>query len=973
VNPVFEQVAEFDQPPLQPLARLVYVPADGNFYGTTTAGGAYGKGAIFRMTPGGGGATLVSFTGEGGLAKGEAPDTGLVLGNDGALYGTTLAGGTDDYGTVFKVTTGGQFTTLVEFTDNGAVKGSVPSELILGGDGNFYGLTQAGGASGLGTVFKMTSGGAVTTLVEFTGTSGNRLGSNPIGALAYSDGTLYGVTQFGGTLDLGTVFRVATNGSSFLSLVEFTGVTGAKPGSYPSAGVSVHPDGGIYGTTEGGAFDSTSVDLGTVFRVTPGGTFTLVKRLTEATGWAPAGSLCVAGDGTIYGTASSGGTESRGTVFKITAAGVYSVLCSFTGNDSDAIGEAPRAGLIFGPGGELFGTTSAGGLADTGSCFKITTTGLFTHLADFTTAVGWQPSGGPVLDTMGALLVPLAAGGTTGDGTLLKVTTSGAVTIAATIGGSFGEKPAGALLRVGNSWLGLAEAGGLAGRGELFRYNPAEGITPLADFASSSGSVPEGPATKGADGLYYVAAREGGAFGRGAILRFDATNGNRTTVASFSGTSGFSRGTRPRAPLALGPDGFIYGVTEAGGNNDQGTVFRVTPNGEVVTLVDFAASPQPNTPKSGLTLSPDGKFYATTSTGGANGKGTLFSVTTDGVYTTVFSFSGSSGTAPGDGPTGSLLAAPDGTLYGTTVALAGTTGSGTIYRVSAAGVPLTLGTFTGSSGALVGGRPFGQLAFGLDGCLYGCTSEEGSRGGGTLFRVKQLGPHVGTDAPSFFPGIVTLRGQVQTGGEATSSFFEYGTTTAFGSTTSTVNFGPGNSPGSLSATLSGLTPGTTIYYRARGSNSNGASIGLTRSFVVPTPLNAWKLAYFGTTSVPETADTDVDGSCNLAEYALVKIPTIADAASPALPVLRDYAEGRRLSLTVARDPMRADITVEVQAASDITGPWTTVASSVLGAPFSGAGYVSGDSATAGIKSVQIRDVVNVAASSSRYMRVRVSH
>ena len=144
---------------------------DGNFYGTTEWGGADNFGTVFKLTPGGVLTTLVEFTGTTGSNKGSYPRAGLVQGFDGNFYGTTYYGGASNFGTVFKLTPGGVLTTLVEFTGTaGGNIGINPNAgLVQGGDGNFYGTTYYGGASGIGTVFKLTPGGVLTTLVEFTG------------------------------------------------------------------------------------------------------------------------------------------------------------------------------------------------------------------------------------------------------------------------------------------------------------------------------------------------------------------------------------------------------------------------------------------------------------------------------------------------------------------------------------------------------------------------------------------------------------------------------------------------------------------------------------------------------------------------------------------------------------------------------------------------------------------------------------
>jgi len=160
------------------LGGLGYAPSasllrcrDGNFYGTTAWGGDYGNGTVFRMTPSGAVTTLISFTGNAGGNKGSNPYGKLLLGSDGNFYGTTEYGGAGGYGTVFKMTPNGILTTLVEFTGNGTSnKGSYPyGALVQVSDGSFYGTASRGGASNYGTVFKMTSTGVLTTLVEFTG------------------------------------------------------------------------------------------------------------------------------------------------------------------------------------------------------------------------------------------------------------------------------------------------------------------------------------------------------------------------------------------------------------------------------------------------------------------------------------------------------------------------------------------------------------------------------------------------------------------------------------------------------------------------------------------------------------------------------------------------------------------------------------------------------------------------------------
>jgi uncharacterized repeat protein (TIGR03803 family) len=157
--------------------------------------------------------------------KGGEPLAGLVEGRDGDFYGTTFHGGASNFGTIFKVASDGTLTTLVESSGNGASNnGREPAgALVLGSDGNSYGTTARGGAADLGTVFRMTSVGVLTTLVEFTGQGGSHKGSYPqAGLVRGNDGRFYGTTSRGGASDLGTLFSVTVAGA-LTTRVEFTG------------------------------------------------------------------------------------------------------------------------------------------------------------------------------------------------------------------------------------------------------------------------------------------------------------------------------------------------------------------------------------------------------------------------------------------------------------------------------------------------------------------------------------------------------------------------------------------------------------------------------------------------------------------------------------------------------------------------------------------------------------------------------
>ena len=250
--------------------------SDGNFYGTTECGGSnggyVGGGTVFKMTPTGILTTLVQFAGSGGGpgsggSGGEEScplPNGLIQGIDGNFYGTAAGSGTT-CGSVFKMTPAGVLTTLLQFVGTAATTvGRIPTFLLSGSAGFFYGTTSLGGTDGFGTVFKTTTAGALTTLVQFTGTAGNLLGATPNGLLQGSDGNFYGTTSQGGACNDGTVFKMTPAGA-FTTFAQFTGTSGATLGNDPVSPLVQGPDGNFYGTTYSGG----AANEGTVLRRIP--------------------------------------------------------------------------------------------------------------------------------------------------------------------------------------------------------------------------------------------------------------------------------------------------------------------------------------------------------------------------------------------------------------------------------------------------------------------------------------------------------------------------------------------------------------------------------------------------------------------------------------------------------------------------------------------------------------------------------
>jgi uncharacterized repeat protein (TIGR03803 family) len=302
----------------------------------------------------------------GGNPDGAFPNGGLIVGRDGNFYGETQSGGAHDFGTVYRITPAGALTIIHSMA--GLEANDPFGELALGRDGNFYGTTALGGTgvfTGSGVVYRVTPGGALTTLHVFTGGDDGQFPET--GLLRAPDGNFYGTTSAGGATGNGTIFRITPSGT-LTTLHAFTGTDG----SFANAALILGPDGNFYGTTENGG----TANGGTVYRVSPSGAFTSLHSFTfdAGDGNGPRGSLAVGADGNFYGTTEFGGAFLHGTTFRITPAGATTILHSFTGFD----GESPFAGLTLTSDGRFYGTTTNLGPAGSGTIYAMTPAGAVT-------------------------------------------------------------------------------------------------------------------------------------------------------------------------------------------------------------------------------------------------------------------------------------------------------------------------------------------------------------------------------------------------------------------------------------------------------------------------------------------------------------------------------------------------------------------------------------------------------------------
>jgi uncharacterized repeat protein (TIGR03803 family) len=555
---------------------------DGNFYGTTYGGGVYDEGTVFQATPGGTLTTLYSFCSQTSCTDGSNPSSTLVQ-FEGNFYGTTEFGGPNsegiiyEGGTVFEVTPSGQLTTLYTFCSQpGCTDGAYPfAGLVRGTDGNFYGTTLEGGANGLGTVFKITAGGTLTTLYSFCSQSGCTDGVEPAaGLIQGTDGNFYGTTVNGGTAGAGTVFKI-TPGGTLTTLYSFCSQSGCADGAVPYAPLVQATNGNFYGTTVNGGVNG---NYGTVFEITPAGQLTTLYGFAFTDGAYPYAGLIQASDGNFYGTTQNGGTSGYGTVFGITPTGQLSTLHSFVLTD----GAYPNRGLVE-ANGSLYGTASYGGSRLDGAVFNL-----------------------PVGLERLAKTQPGKAGANI---TIHRPGMTGATTL------RFGGNAAADFIQrprlTGAARLGLSgNAAALAGLPKTklrHRELPGAATDPM------KATAPAGKAKPLAQNL--------------------------TTLLSFDGADG----AYPfRTFLIQGTDGNFYGTTSGGGVYDQGTAFKVTAGGTLTTLYTFCSQincTDGAEPEAGLVQGTNGNFYGTTVSGGANGTaGTVFEITPAGQLTTLYNF-----------------------------------------------------------------------------------------------------------------------------------------------------------------------------------------------------------------------------------------------------------------------------------------------------------------------------------------------
>ncbi|HXM59343.1 MAG TPA: choice-of-anchor tandem repeat GloVer-containing protein [Terriglobales bacterium] len=355
------------------------------------------------------------------------------------------------------------YTTIAVFNQT---NGRLPyGNLIQATDGNFYGTTYLGGTSDLGTVFRLTSKGVITTLYSFTGTNGDGIYPK-LGLLQASDGNLYGVTSDGGDDECGTIFRITLEG--VLTTV------------YQCAGGPNNADSLIEASNHD--LYGTSVLGGTIFEMTLAGDYSTLLTFDGNDGGEPT-SIMQGTDGNLYGTAESGGDMGYGTIFKITLDGSFSTLFYFDGTD----GSTPAGQLIQALDGDFYGTTYDGtGAALFGTAFKITPEGSLTTLHRFGGADGASLDTPLVQATDGNFYSEASSYYDRGPNTIFQMTPAGAVTVLHDFGTGQAERN-GLIQSTDGNFYGTTNGSDRAPYGTAFRLSM--GLGPFVKTQTTAGNV----------------------------------------------------------------------------------------------------------------------------------------------------------------------------------------------------------------------------------------------------------------------------------------------------------------------------------------------------------------------------------------------------------------------------------------------------------------------------------------------------
>jgi uncharacterized repeat protein (TIGR03803 family) len=508
---------------------------DGYLYGTTESGGTNRYyGTVFRMSKTGTNYSLIhSF---GASADGRNPQAGLIEGMDGKLYGTTWAGplsssGGTDSGTIFRLNKDGTGYEILRYLTGNLKNGDAyrpTASLLNASDGIIYGTTQFGGSSDQGTVFSLDRDGSNFGIrVSFSRGEG---GHPFCGLVEGNDGTLYGTAYYGTGADgsiSGSIFKISKTGD-YEAIYRFG--SPYSDGFAPETDLAVAPNGMLFGTASKGG---SNLFYGTVYSLNPDGSdYSVLHHFAgDPDGGLPYGAVTIGSDHRLYGTCELRGPNGAGALFSIETNGLsFTLLHAFPAFPGD--GEAPYAGVLEASDGRLYGSTAGGGANDAGSLFRINKDGnAYQLLYSFpgTNGGGRAPRARLLEGSDGALYGTTEFGGLTnstffGPGTLFKINRDGGdfSVLHQFTGGEDGGNPYGGLVEVNGYLYGTTTSGGSNDAGSIFKLDKQGGnFEVLHYFSRVPGDGRNSRATllKGSDGAFYGTTQNGGETNRGTIFR----------------------------------------------------------------------------------------------------------------------------------------------------------------------------------------------------------------------------------------------------------------------------------------------------------------------------------------------------------------------------------------------------------------------------------------------------------------------
>ena len=630
------------------------------------------------------------------------------------IWGVSQAGGTDDIGTVFSLYDNGTgYATVTEF--HNSQEGKHPKASVSTAGETIYGITSAGGEYESGTIFKFED----DSLIVLVHLQPNLQGTDAAGEfLQVGDQTWITTTFNGAANNSGALLRFdSAEGLSVLEAFSSPTTGGNPSGALIYNGATQS----LFGTCSSGGNGSA----GTVYRYSlSDNALTVVHHFGDATdGQYPQGGVILGSDGMLYGTTQSGGLYGQGVIFGLDPeTGVYLVLHHLNSSD----GRYPFGNLIESSPGTLLGVCSEGGSFNTGTVFKCTTEGSFSVLKQLNSSVdGGFSKSGLTSDGQGAFIGVTEYGGANGFGTLFTITESG--TFYKVHDFDYTNEGSNPVTRVSTgengAVYGVCAAGGAADFGTLFSFSSGI-VTKIHDFSLPlDGASPRG--LNAGQTAFFGTTENGGRTNNGLFFT-TLINGQTTKLHSFDS---MIEGRSPNGVLTVTDDGDFVGTARFGGLDDSGTIFSISPDGELTLLYTFATSNDGRYPYSAPVSHSDGNFYGTTVGGGIFDDGVIYRLDGDLTYTVLYElFSFYDGAAPEAG----LTVGADGELYGLTTT-GGSYNAGTLFKFDlSAGYPEVLHQFDPDN---EGGTPKASLVLHSDGVLYGATSQ-GTIGGGALFRYS---------------------------------------------------------------------------------------------------------------------------------------------------------------------------------------------------------------------------------------------